>query len=83
NIDFISFSLILSIAALMTLLPVSISGIGTRDVALVVLLKPFGISAEEAVAFSLSILAIFMIDIAIGFLFSLSNPIKKENNGSI
>ena len=67
NIDFISFSLILSIAALMTLIPVSISGIGTRDVALIVLLKPFGISAEEAVALSLSILAIFMIDIFIGY----------------
>ena len=83
NVEFINLSLILSLTALLSFIPITISGVGTRDAALIVLLKPYGINAEEAVAFSLSILAIFMIDIAIGFLFSLSNPIKKENNGSV
>ena len=67
SIDFISLSLILSITALLTLLPISVSGVGTRDAALILLLKPFGINSEEAVALSLAILAIFMIDIFIGY----------------
>jgi len=83
NVDFLILSLILSLTALLSFIPVTISGIGTRDAALIVLLKPYGVYAEEAVAFSLSILAIFLIDIVIGFLFSLSNPIKKVNNDSI
>jgi uncharacterized membrane protein YbhN (UPF0104 family) len=44
-------------ASLVALLPVSVSGIGTRDAALVVLLAPHGVTADRALSFSLAYLA--------------------------
>jgi uncharacterized protein (TIRG00374 family) len=47
------FVLVIPVLSLLDLLPISISGIGTRDVALVFLFGLKGISPEQAVAFSL------------------------------
>lgn len=47
------FVLVIPVLSLLDLLPISISGIGTRDVALIFLFGLKGISAEQAVAFSL------------------------------
>lgn len=47
------FALVIPVLSLLDLLPISISGIGTRDVALIFLFGLQGISAEQAVAFSL------------------------------
>ena len=47
------FFLVIPIISLLDLLPISISGIGTRDVALIFLFGLKDISAEQAVAFSL------------------------------
>jgi uncharacterized protein (TIRG00374 family) len=47
------FVLVIPIISLLDLLPISISGIGTRDVALIFLFGLKSISAEQAVAFSL------------------------------
>jgi glycosyltransferase 2 family protein len=47
------FVLVIPVLSLLDLLPISISGIGTRDVALIFLFGLKGISAEMAVAFSL------------------------------
>jgi len=47
------FVLVIPVLALLDLLPISISGIGTRDVALIFLFGLRGIPAEQAVAFSL------------------------------
>ena len=47
------FVLIIPVLSLLDLLPISISGIGTRDVALIFLFGLKGISPEQAVAFSL------------------------------
>ncbi len=43
----------LSIAGVITLLPISFAGLGTRDAILIALLLPLGIAPEEAVAFSM------------------------------
>jgi len=77
NIGFISISIILSITVQVTLIPLSILGIGTRDAVLIGLLKPFGISGEEAVAYSLAILAVNLTDTFIGFLFWIGSPSKR------
>jgi hypothetical protein len=53
NIDIFFFILVIPVISLLDLLPISISGIGTRDVALIFLFSLKGISAELAVAFSL------------------------------
>jgi uncharacterized protein (TIRG00374 family) len=42
----------LSVAGVITLLPFSFSGLGTRDAILIVLFAPLGLVAEQAVAFS-------------------------------
>jgi glycosyltransferase 2 family protein len=47
------FVLVIPVISLLDLLPISISGIGTRDVALIFLFGLKGISPEQAVAFSL------------------------------
>jgi hypothetical protein len=47
------FILVIPIISLLDLLPISISGIGTRDIALIFLFGLKSISAEQAVAFSL------------------------------
>jgi uncharacterized protein (TIRG00374 family) len=42
----------LSVAGVITLLPISFSGLGTRDAMLIVLFAPLGLVAEQAVAYS-------------------------------
>jgi len=53
DIGIFFFILVIPVISLLDLLPISISGIGTRDVALIFLFGLKGISAEQAVAFSL------------------------------
>jgi uncharacterized protein (TIRG00374 family) len=53
NIGFFYFILVIPVISLLDLLPISISGIGTRDVALIFLFGLEGIPAEQAIAFSL------------------------------
>lgn len=75
------YFLIIPITGLLDLLPVSISGIGTRDAAVIFLFSFFAIKAELAVAFSLAIfLSAYVFLSAIGFLLFLGNPIKIELN---
>lgn len=47
------FILVLPILGMLDFLPISISGIGTRDLALIYLFGLKGVSAEQAIAFSL------------------------------
>jgi uncharacterized protein (TIRG00374 family) len=42
----------LSVAGVITLLPISFSGLGTRDAVLIAMFAPLGLAAEQAVAFS-------------------------------
>ena len=53
NIGLSFFILVIPVISLLDLLPISISGIGTRDVALIFLFGLQGIPAEQAIAFSL------------------------------
>ncbi len=52
----------LSVAGVITLLPISFSGLGTRDAILIALFAPQGIAAEEAVAYS----ALFFLTFYLG-----------------
>jgi len=56
NLSYFSICLILPVLILVQLIPISISGIGTREAAAVLLLSTFGISPELAIAFSLGIM---------------------------
>jgi uncharacterized protein (TIRG00374 family) len=48
-----------SLASLLAMLPVSISGLGVREAAFVALFRPIGLTAEMAVSYSLLILLVF------------------------
>lgn len=73
------FVLVIPVLSLLDLLPISISGIGTRDVALIFLFGLKGISPEQAVAFSLLYLfmsywLIALIGAAIYFRYPVTLP---------
>jgi len=67
-----------SISAFITLLPISISGIGTRDAMLILLFGYAGISSESAVAFSMLILFMYVFNGCIGFIAWQIKPVRVE-----
>ncbi len=77
SIPFYFVALFVPIIALLDLIPISISSIGTRDIALIFFLSIYSIAAESAVAFSLLYLFIGHITIAlIGAIFFIRNPVE-------
>lgn len=76
NISFIYLSICAAIAGLVTLIPISISGIGTRDITLIVLFSFLGISRESAVAISMLILFMSIIIAIIGLACWLKKPVR-------
>jgi uncharacterized protein (TIRG00374 family) len=65
-----------SISAFITLLPVSISGIGTRDATFILLFGYAGISGESAVAYSMLILLMYVINGSLGFIAWQKKPVR-------
>ncbi|MDY6934526.1 MAG: lysylphosphatidylglycerol synthase transmembrane domain-containing protein [Spirochaetota bacterium] len=61
NIDFLTITLFMSISNLISLIPISIGGIGTRDAVLIYLFSMLSINSEYAVSYSLLILFTFLI----------------------
>jgi hypothetical protein len=73
------FAIVIPIISLLDLLPISISGIGTRDVALIFLFSLQGVSAESAVAFSILYLfmSYWLVALA-GALFWIQHPVRPD-----
>jgi len=69
-----------SIAGLISLIPISIAGIGTRDAALIIIFGKFLISKELALIFSASILLLTLVFVPIGFICYLLKPIRIKTN---
>lgn len=67
NVPFLYLSIAVTITGLITLLPVSVSGIGTRDAALIILLAPFSVAKENALVFSALILFMSLLTCLVGF----------------
>jgi len=57
NITFINIAWVRSVIQIITMLPISFSGIGIREGGLIVLLGPYGVPGSEAVALSFLLLA--------------------------
>ncbi len=65
--------------ALVEILPVSVIGIGTRELAAILILSFFGISPEQAVIFSLLYFVLgYLPSVVIGFILFNTNPIPLE-----
>jgi uncharacterized protein (TIRG00374 family) len=66
-----------SLASLLSLLPISVSGLGVRDVTFIALLVPLGITAVMAIGYSLLILLVFNVfGAALGALAWFLKPLK-------
>ena len=58
----------MAFASLVGLLPISVAGIGTRDVALILVFQHVGLTSEQAIAFSMCILFVFyLLNLLLGF----------------
>ncbi|MFZ5559776.1 MAG: lysylphosphatidylglycerol synthase transmembrane domain-containing protein [Patescibacteria group bacterium] len=75
DLSFLAVSIISILATIVTILPISIAGIGTREAAIIYLFGLFGINKEPALLFSLLILTIDMVVISLGFI-----PYLKESS---
>lgn len=62
------------LSTLFTLIPVSVAGIGTRELAMVYLFSFLGLPAEQALAFSFLLLGFLVAHSIIGFVALLSKP---------
>lgn len=76
NIPFLYLATCVSISAVITLIPISISGIGTRDATLIILFSYLGLSKESAIAFSMMILFMYAVNGFIGLVAWLKKPIS-------
>ena len=76
SIPFIYLSICVCIAGLINLIPISILGIGTRDITLILLFSFLGISSESAVAISMLILLMGVLMALIGLVCWFKKPIK-------
>lgn len=65
-----------SAAVFVSLIPVSLSGLGTRDLALILIFHRVGLSREAAVTFSFSFLIVYLIQGFTGLLCWLSVPLR-------
>ncbi len=78
----ISYSFLFMIApltALLDALPISFSGLGTRDVVMIYFFGLIGIAAESAVAFSIMILIVnYMLIGIVGMVLWIKNPINTR-----
>ena len=81
SVELTFFVIVIPIISLLDLLPISISGIGTRDAALIFLFGLQGIPPEPAVAFSLLYLFLsYWLVALVGALFWIQNPIKMDGD---
>jgi uncharacterized protein (TIRG00374 family) len=65
---------LIGLSTIFTLLPVSIAGLGTREVSLIFLFSCLGLSQEQALAFSLLLLGLVVVHAAIGWLSLILHP---------
>ena len=65
-IDFLNVTMCMAIANVVALIPISVTGIGTRELALISLFSILNLSKESAVA--LSVLFLFLSNISSGFI---------------
>jgi uncharacterized protein (TIRG00374 family) len=61
NISLHTLIWVRSVVFILTLIPISVGGIGVRDVTIIYFLGLFGINQEEAFAFSLALLAVQLL----------------------
>jgi uncharacterized membrane protein YbhN (UPF0104 family) len=74
ELSFFQVVLIMTITSLITLIPISFLGIGTRDAGLLAVFNFFGHTPEQAVALSMALLLLRIAIVFIGAVFWFSDP---------
>ncbi len=71
---------IISSVNIVSIIPVSVLGLGTREAALIFLLSPYGVHASRTIAFSGGILlVVYLSAAAVGFVAWLRNPLIRPS----
>lgn len=63
-------------STLVTFIPITVAGVGTRDLVLIAMFTRLGYLKEEAIAFSMLILIIYLLTALFGFVAWLVKPVK-------
>jgi uncharacterized protein (TIRG00374 family) len=71
DIPFIYMSACAAMAMVISLLPITVAGVGTRDAAFILLLGQIGIERQESLALSALILAVFLVNCAVLYVISV------------
>ena len=74
DLSFLEVSVISALVAVVTMLPISIAGIGTREAAVIYLFSLFSLNKETALVFSLLVFAIDLLVVSLGII-----PYFKES----
>jgi len=87
EVPFIYFSACAAVAMVLSLLPITVAGIGTRDAVFILLLGQIGIAKQQSLALSALILAVFLINCIVFYAISVlasptSNPPLKPSQSS-
>ena len=82
NLSIFVIGWISSFVAFIQMIPISIAGLGVREISYAVLLNDYGISIEQAISFSITIFGAFVITALLGGLFELSDIYRKWQRGS-
>ena len=78
DISYIYLSACATVATGLSLLPITIAGVGTRDAVFIVLLGQIGIARQESLALSSLALAVFLVNCAIFYIISVVFENRQE-----
>ena len=82
SLGFVYAIIVLSLSMLISLIPVSIYGIGTRDALVIFLFALKGIDAERAIMFSMLLLLALIATTVFGFIAWILKPIRIKDIGN-
>lgn len=68
NLSFLNIFVISTVVSMVSILPISVAGIGTREAAMIYLFSLFGLNKEVAVLFSLLVFTIHIIVVSFGLI---------------
>lgn len=81
NIAYFPLLFIMSIVALVELIPVTVAGLGTREATIVFLMSFLGIGSDKAIVFSLlNFFFGYLVLAAVGYLFWVKNPMSLRRD---
>jgi uncharacterized protein (TIRG00374 family) len=71
GISFIYLSACAAVAAVLSLLPITVAGLGTRDAVFILLLGQMGIARQQSLALSVLVLVVFLVNCAVFYIISV------------